>query len=71
MLDDEKREIEEKRDKLNQDIRTLLIVIDQIYGETKEYENYIMNSLDEKGFLDQQQKLITEGKEKLMSIFKE
>lgn len=63
--------IEEKRNKLNLDIRGILSVIDLIDGKEKEYEDYITNSLDENGFLDQQLKLVNEVKERLINIFKE
>ena len=35
------------------------------------YEDYITNSLDENGFLDQQIKLVEEVKERLINIFKD
>ena len=62
---------EEKRNKLNLDIRGILAVIDLIDGKEKEYEDYITNSLDENGFLDQQIKLVEEAKERLINIFKD
>lgn len=62
--------IEEKRNKLNLDIRCLLAVIDLIDGNKKEYENYIVNSLDESSFLDQQIRLVNEAKERLVNVFK-
>ena len=40
-------------------------------GKEKEYEDYITNSLDENGFLDQQIKLVEEVKERLINIFKD
>lgn len=63
--------IGEKRNKLNLDIRGILAVIDLIDGKEKEYEDYITNSLDENGFLDQQIKLVEEAKERLINIFKD
>lgn len=62
--------IEEKRNKLNLDIRELLAVIDLIDGTKKEYEDYTINSLDEASFLDQQIKLVGEAKERMIKIFK-
>lgn len=62
--------IEEKRNKLNLDIRGLLTVIDLIDGNKKEYEDYITDSLNEIEFLDQQIKLVNEAKERLISVFK-
>ena len=63
--------IEEKRNKLNLDIRGILAVIDLIDGKEKEDEDYITNSLDENVFLDQQIKLVEEVKERLINIFKD
>lgn len=66
----DKNIIEEKRNKLNLDIRCLLSVIDLIDGNKREYQDYITNSLDENGFLDQQIKLVNEAKERLINVFK-
>lgn len=63
--------IEEKRNKLNLDIRGLLTVIDLIDGKKKEYEDYITDSLNEVEFLDQQIKLVNEAKERLIRVFKD
>jgi len=63
--------VEEKRNKLNLDIRGLLTVIDLIDGNKKEYEDYITDSLNEIEFLDQQIKLVNEAKERLISVFKD
>lgn len=62
--------VEEKRNKLNLEIRSLLSIIDLIDGNNKEYEDYITNSLDEIEFLEQQIKLVNEAKERLINIFK-
>lgn len=64
-------ETEEKRNKLNLEIRSLLSIIDFIDGTKNQYEDYVTNSLDENGFLDQQIKLITEAKERMLNIFKD
>ena len=63
--------IEEKRNELNLDIRKVLSIIDMIDGKSKEYEDYITNSLDEIGFLNQQIKLVKELEDRLVSIFKD
>lgn len=63
--------VEEKRNKLNLDIRGLLAVIDLIDGNKKEYEDYVSNTLNEIEFLDQQIKLVNEAKERLINIFKD
>jgi len=63
--------IEEKRNKLNLDIRGLLTVIDLIDGNKKEYEDYVSNTLNEIEFLEQQIKLVNEAKERLVNIFRD
>ena len=63
--------IEEKRNELNLEIRGLLAVIDLIDGNKKEYEDYITNTLNEIGFLEQQTKLVNEAKERLINVFKD
>ena len=62
--------IEEKRNILNLEIRKVLGIIDLIDGKQNNYEDYITNSLDENGFLDQQIKLVKEANERLVNIFK-
>lgn len=63
--------IEEKRNKLNLEIRKVLTIIDMIDGNKKEYEDYETNSLNEIGFLDQQLKLVKEIEDRLVTIFKD
>lgn len=63
--------IEEKRNLLNLEIRKVLGIIDIIDGKTKKYADYVMNSLDEDSFLEQQIKLVTEANERLVNIFKD
>ncbi len=63
--------IEEKKNKLNLELRSLLAIIDMIDGNKKNYENYIINTLNEEQFLDQQIKLVSEAKERLINIFKD
>lgn len=63
--------IEEKRNKLNLEIRKILALIDMIDGNKKEYEDYETNSLNEIGFLDQQLKLVKEIEDRLVDIFKD
>lgn len=62
---------EEKRNILNLEIRKILGIIDLIDGKQGNYEDYITNSLDENGFLDQQIKLVKEINERLINIFKD
>ena len=63
--------VEEKRNKLNLEIRSLLVIIDMIDGISKDYVDYETDSLDEEGFLVQQLKLVNEAKERLINVFKE
>jgi hypothetical protein len=63
--------VEEKRNKLNLGIRSLLTVIDLIDGKQKKYEDYITDSLNEIEFLEQQIKLVDEAKERLIMVFKD
>ena len=63
--------IEEKRNILNLEIRKVLGIIDLIDGKQHNYEDYITNTLDENGFLDQQIKLVKETNERLINIFKD
>lgn len=60
--------VEEKRNKLNFDIRELLSMIDFIDGDKNEYKVYDRN-VDEVEFLDQQINLVNKAKEKLFNIF--
>ena len=63
--------IEEKRNILNLEIRKVLGIIDLIDGKQGNYADYIIKSLDENGFLDQQIKLVKEVNERLVNIFKD
>lgn len=65
------KKIEEKRNKLNLDIRSLLSVIELIDGNKKEYKNYVTNTLNEIDYLNQQIKLVNEAKNRLINIFKD
>ena len=62
--------IEEKRNKLNLELRSLLAVMDMIDGLKGEYIDYKENSLSEEEFLDEQLKLVVEAKSRLVNIFK-
>jgi len=66
-----KEKIEEKRNKLNLDIRIIISIIDMIDGNTSETEDYITNSLNEEEFLDQQINMIEDAKNRLLNVFKE
>ena len=62
--------IEEKRNQLNLELRSLLSIIDMIDGISYDYKNYEQGKLTEKEFLDQQLILVVEAKTRLMDIFK-
>lgn len=64
-------QIEDIRNKLNFEIRSLLSVIDLIDGKTREYKNYIPDTLNEEGYLYQQLSLVEEAKKRLTDIFKD
>ena len=61
---------EEKRNKLNLDLRELLSIVDMIDGLKGEYPDYKENSMNESDFLDQQIMLVNEVKSRLVNIFK-
>ena len=63
--------IEEKRDKLNFELRSLLSIISIIDGLDYEYENYKLGDLTEDEFLSQQLTLITDAKIRLIDVFKD
>ena len=64
-------QVEDIRNKLNFEIRSLLSVIDLIDCKTIEYENYIPDTLNEEGYLYQQLSLVEEAKKRLTDIFKD
>lgn len=64
-------QIEEKRNKLNLEIRGLLSIIDMIDGLKGEYNDYKENTLNEEQYLDEQLKLIVEAKTRLINVFKD
>ena len=64
-------QIEEKRNRLNLELRGLLAVVDMIDGLKGEYLDYKQNSLEEEQFLDEQLKLVVEAKTRLINIFKD
>lgn len=63
-------EIEEKKNKLNLELRLLLNLIDIIDGLKGDYNNYESMSLDDVEYLDEQIKLVIEAKTRLLNIFK-
>ena len=63
--------IEIKRNELNLQLRELLAIIDFIDGTKKEYANYMEGTLNEEAYLDEQIKLTTEAKNRLLAIFKD
>lgn len=63
-------QIEEKKNKLNLEIRELLSLIDMIDGLKGEYFDYKENTLSEEKYLDEQIKLIIEAKSRLINVFR-
>ena len=63
-------EIEQKRNQINLELRSLLSIIDMIDGKTKSYQDYRENSMTETEFLNQQLELVQEAKNRLLNIFK-
>lgn len=69
--------LEDKRDQLNQETRTLLLFINQIVADNKdakEYFNYVPSNsnetMKEDDFLTEEYLQIIEAKQKLINIFK-
>ena len=63
-------EVENKRNKLNSEIRCLLSLIEIIDGKKGEYINYKNEGISEFDFLDQQILLINDARNRLTDIFK-
>lgn len=63
-------QVEEKRNRLNLELRGLLSVVDMIDGLKGEYIDYKENSLSEEEYLDEQLKLVVEAKSRLVNVFK-
>lgn len=63
-------QIEEKRNQINLELRSLLAVLDLIDGKNKKYPDYEENSMDEDSFLTQQLELVREAKNRLINVFK-
>lgn len=63
-------QIEDKRNRLNLELRELLYLIDVIDGLKGEYLDYKEYSLNEEQFLEEQLNLVVEAKTRLMNIFK-
>jgi len=63
--------VEEKRNKLNLELRGLLAVVDMIDGLKGEYQDYKENTLNEEEYLDEQLKLVVEAKNRMIDIFRD
>ena len=64
--------LEDKRNQLNLELRTLLSVIDMIDGLKKDYPDYVVNSnISEEEYITQQLALAKEAREKLIAILKD
>ena len=64
-------QIEEKRNKLNLEIRSLLSVVDMIDGKNEEYSDYKENTMSEEEYLNQQIKLVSIAKNRMIDIFRD
>lgn len=64
-------EVEEKKNRLNLEMRSLLSIIDMIDGRSGKYENYVENSMNESEFLDLQIRLVSEAKNRMIDVFKD
>lgn len=65
-------DLEDIRNRLNLELRSLLTLIDMIDGVSKDYPDYeLMSNSSEQEYLLQQLTLATEAKEKLLAIFKD
>lgn len=62
--------IEDKKNKLNFEIRQLLTVIDLIDGLNEDYPDYINGTLDEEHYLNEQIILVEKAKNRLVNVFK-
>ena len=60
---------EEKRNRLNLELRSILNVIDLIDGLKGEYQNYCGEDLTEEEYLDEQIKLAVDAKTRLIKLF--
>ena len=61
--------VEDKRNRLNLELRSLLSIIEMIDGLKGEYENYESGSLNEEEFLDEQIKLAVDARTRLRDVF--
>lgn len=63
--------IENKKNQLNAEIRSILVVMDIIDGKKEDYADYKENTLDELAYLEQQLELVLKIKNRLINIFKD
>ena len=63
--------LEEKKNKLNLEIRELTSIIDMIDGNQNDYPDYKENSMNEEEFLDEQIDIIKDIRRRLISVFKD
>lgn len=64
-------QVEEKRNKLNLEIRELLSVVDMIDGKKEEYVDYKESEMSEEEFLNQQINLVSIAKKRMIDIFRD
>ena len=62
---------EEKKNKLNLEIRELVSIIGMIDGIQKTYDDYEVDSLNDEMFLDKQISIVEDAKKRLINVFKD
>lgn len=63
--------LEEKRNKLNLELRMLLSVLDLVDGIKREYPDYVEGSnMTEEEYLEQQLLLVMDARDRLVNVFK-
>lgn len=63
--------MENTKNKINLEIRSLLAIIDMIEGVEKKYPDYEIGELTDEEYLEQHLLLVTEAKNRLVNIFKD
>lgn len=63
--------LEDKKNKLNLEIRELNTIISMIDGIQKKYPDYKENTMNEEDFLDEQINMVVDIKQRLINVFKD
>ena len=67
---EEKQRIEELRNELNLEIRSVLAIMDMIDLANNPHDDYVKDSLNEEEYLKKQLELVEELKTRLVNVFK-